>query len=273
MPKNPLISITTDFGAGTQGVGIMHGVAFDRCPEAVVIDLAHNVVEYCVIDGARQMETCLWLPIGIHVCVVDPGVGSSREVVAILTGRGDILIGPDNGVLRPASRRLGGIVRAHAVTNRSLWRAEVSTTFHGRDIMMPVAASLASGIPIEDVGPLVAVHDLHPPPYDDVVPTDIGCVVRAIHFNKYGTITINLMAPDFERWVEDCSELEVRAGAQYCLVRPCKTFSDVPPDEPIIFADDYGRVGLARNLASFLSCFPISIGQNIELIKRGGHAG
>src|SRR5205823_12588995 len=97
---------------------------------------------------------------GVHVAVVDPGVGTERLPVALRARRGDILIGPDNGLLIPAAEALGGIAEARSIENRELTLPVISSGFHGRDIFSPVAAHLAMGVPFESVGPVVATDRL-----------------------------------------------------------------------------------------------------------------
>ena len=105
----PIITLTSDFGVQSQGVGIMEGVALEINPDAKVIHLMHGLPDFNLSYAARTMETLNYMPIGYHVCVVDPGVGTERKPIIIETGRGDYLIGPDNGVLMSATRFLKGI--------------------------------------------------------------------------------------------------------------------------------------------------------------------
>ena len=129
--SRPTITFTSDFGWASSGVGIMKGVALALCPEAQIIDITHEVKPFSTIEGACVLEAVASLPPGgIHVCVVDPGVGSWRRILAIRTKRGDTLVGPDNGVLIPAATRLGGAAVIVSVSNPThLWRrlARLST--------------------------------------------------------------------------------------------------------------------------------------------------
>src|SRR5690348_8066918 len=113
----PFISLTSDFGVQSQGVGLMEATARTIAPHATVLHLMHGLPSFDTIAAARTLESVAYLPVGAHVCVCDPGVGSDRKAIAIQVVRGDFLIGPDNGVLRPASRVLGGVLRIHELTN------------------------------------------------------------------------------------------------------------------------------------------------------------
>lgn len=146
--KRPLITFLTDFGPSAPAVcrGVMLGIA----PDANIIDINHNIPRYSIREGAHALVFALpYMPVGTHVAVVDPGVGTDRLPVALRTGRGDVLIGPDNGLLVPAAERLGGIVEARAIRNHDLMRPTISSSFHGRDIFSPTAAHLATGTPFE----------------------------------------------------------------------------------------------------------------------------
>jgi hypothetical protein len=151
MPR-PVITFTTDFGPSAPAVcrGVMYGIA----PDALIIDINHQVPRYSIRDGAGTLTFALpYMPVGVHVAVVDPGVGTERRGVALRVARGDILVGPDNGLLVPAAERLGGIVAARALENRALMLPVITSSFHGRDVFAPIAAHLAMGTPIEAVGP------------------------------------------------------------------------------------------------------------------------
>src|SRR6202007_1227107 len=113
-------------------------------PDAAINDLSHSVRKYQIRDGAFLLWIALVsMPVGVHVAVVDPGVGTARRPIGLLTGRGDVLIGPDNGLLPPAARSLEGI-RAARSLDRADWTLDNrSSTFHGRDVFAPIAAHLA----------------------------------------------------------------------------------------------------------------------------------
>jgi hypothetical protein len=157
----PLVSLLSDFGAGDPSAAICKGVILGIAPEAQLIDISHELRKFAIRDGAILLWCALpYLPVGVHVAVVDPGVGTDRLPVAIRTGRGDTLVGPDNGLLLLAPDRLGGVVAAHVLENPAYRLPIVSSSFNGRDIFAPAAAHLALGVPIDALGPSVPVERL-----------------------------------------------------------------------------------------------------------------
>jgi S-adenosylmethionine hydrolase len=159
--RPPVIGFLTDFGFDG-AAATCRGVMLSICPTAQIIDISHAVRKYAVQDGAFVLRATLpYLPIGVHVGVVDPGVGTDRRPIALRADRGDILIGPDNGLLLPAADALGGPIEARELANPDLWRPVVSATFHGRDVFAPTAAHLAAGdASFADVGPELSLSAL-----------------------------------------------------------------------------------------------------------------
>ncbi len=158
--RPPVIGFLTDFGFDG-AAATCRGVMLSICPTAQVVDISHAVRKYAVRDGAFVLRATLpYLPVGVHVGVVDPGVGTDRRPIAIRAERGDILIGPDNGSCCPLPTRWAGRSR------RVSWRigplaAVVSATFHGRDVFAPTAAHLAAGnASFADVGPDLSLSAL-----------------------------------------------------------------------------------------------------------------
>jgi S-adenosylmethionine hydrolase len=150
----PVITLTTDFGLRDPYVGIMKGVLLSVCPSARLVDLTHDISPQDVLGGLLALEAAVpFFPAGtVHLAVVDPGVGSPRRALAVRAA-GHCLVGPDNGLLSFVFERAGWT--AVALTAPEYRLPEVSRTFHGRDIFAPAAAYLASGVPLERLGPPV----------------------------------------------------------------------------------------------------------------------
>jgi S-adenosyl-L-methionine hydrolase (adenosine-forming) len=262
-----LITLTSDFGVQTQGVGLMEGVARAIAPDAHVIHLMHGLPAFDITAAARTLETVQYLSVGAHVCVCDPGVGSARKAVALQVRRGDFLVGPDNGVLIPATRVLGGIVHAHEITNEKYMRHPVSPIFHGRDIFVPAAAHLVTGLAITVLGSAIRHDTLVSATYDEAILTSDGLSCRIIQINHFGSLHLNVT---HALW--DTLQLTEGSCVRLCsdnlppIVLPfVKIFSDVPEKSPLILKDDYGRVEVAINLGSFADAYPFSVGDSILL--------
>src|SRR5918999_4706907 len=159
--RPPVIGFLTDFGLDGAAAAC-RGVMLSICPDAQIVDICHTVRKYAIRDGAFILRATLpYLPVGTHVGVVDPGVGTERRPIAVGVGRGDVLVGPDNGLLLAAAEVLGGVRQARKLANREYWLPAVSSTFHGRDVFAPVAARLAAGgVSLTDLGPEVSPDSL-----------------------------------------------------------------------------------------------------------------
>src|SRR5947199_9515319 len=158
------ITFLSDFGLQDDFVGTCHGVIKSIAPEVEIIDVTHGISPQHVLQGALVLaNTTPYMPAGVHLAVVDPGVGSSRRPLALRSGDGRLFVGPDNGLLVPAAERLGGIAAAHELANADYALDIVSRTFHGRDLFAPAAAHLAAGVQLEALGPPLPVDALARP--------------------------------------------------------------------------------------------------------------
>ena len=147
------LTFLTDYGLDDAFVAVCHGVAAQIAPDARVIDISHLVPPGDIRRGAAVLAQAVpYLPAAVHVAVIDPGVGTQRRAIAVEAG-GSVFVGTDNGLLTWAIAAAGGARRAVELSNRGLWRDPVSATFHGRDIFMPAAAWLATGVPLDRARP------------------------------------------------------------------------------------------------------------------------
>ncbi len=147
------MTLLSDYGLGDAFAGVCHGVIATICPQARIIDVTHGIARQDIEAGALVLAQAIaFLPVGVHVAVVDPGVGGDRRAVALKLADGRTLVGPDNGLLWPAAQACGGVRDAVEISNSPLRLEPVSATFHGRDLFAPVAAHLACGVPLSDAG-------------------------------------------------------------------------------------------------------------------------
>lgn len=267
--KKALITLTSDFGVQTQGIGIMEAVALEINPKANVINLMHGLPDFDLFYAARTMETINYMPVGYHVCVVDPGVGTKRRPIIIKAGRGDYLIGPDNGVLLPATRFLKGIRKVVEITNEKYMRKPVSTVFHGRDVFTPAAAYLSKGVKMEEFGKELNVKTLAKAPYGEAIVKYGKINAKIISINKFGSIHLNIMHSEWDKF-------DIKLGKNAIINLKNKknikipfalTFGDVGKGNPLIIKDDYGRIEIALNQESFQKKHDVEIGDELAIKK------
>lgn len=266
--NKPLISLTSDFGVQSQGVGIMEGVIAGINPEARVIHLMHGLPDFDLRSGARTMETVINLPVGFHVCVVDPGVGTRRKSLIIQTKRGDFLIGPDNGVLMSAVRLLGDATRVVEITNPNYMRHPVSPIFHGRDIFAPAAAYLSGGVSIGEFGPEVDFNHLTPAPYTEAILEGGTLHAEVIHINKYGSLHLNVLNAQWDAFgVPKYQRVRAEFKNQRLELTCITAFGEVNKNELLILRDDYGRVEVAINQGNFAAVYGVGVGNRVKVDK------
>src|SRR4051794_15238905 len=195
--QRPFVSMLTDWGLKDPYAAICHGVVLNIIPEALIVDITHEVEKYNIRHGALMLwQTLPYLPIGAHMAVVDPGVGTRRRPIAIETGRGDLLVGPDNGLLIPGAERLGGIMRVHVIDNVQYRLPVLTSTFHGRDLFAPAAAHLALGVPLEAIGPELDVDDLVQIDWPPVVVRDGELESSVIYRDTFGNLKLQGVTAD-----------------------------------------------------------------------------
>jgi S-adenosylmethionine hydrolase len=208
-----------------------------------------------------------YLEVGVHVAVVDPGVGTPRRPVAIRAQRGDLLVGPDNGLLIPAARVLGGVAAAHEITAADLFLARVSSTFHGRDIFSPVGAHLATGVPLERLGPAI----------DPATLVDLTLPEARVRDGVLETAVLFIDSFGNARLAGQPADLARSAGGELVPGRPFRvsggsipdggseipwhsTFGEVGEGEALLYEDaDYGGLGISVNQASAAERFGLAI--------------
>lgn len=265
--KRPLISLTSDFGVQSQGIGIMEGVLLDISPDANVIHLMHGLPDYDMRCASRTMETVTSLPVGYHICVVDPGVGTKRRSIIIKAKRGDYLIGPDNGVLVSAANLLGGCVKAVEITNPKYMRRPVSPIFHGRDVFCPAAAHLSRGVPIESFGKELKFSGLFQAPYEEAVVKAGKIEAEVIHINKYGSLHLNILHHVWDKFAKKNQTVTLVTYGRKIELKYVETFGEVDGSKPLILKDDYGRVEVAINVGNFAKAYNVGVGDVCTLQK------
>ncbi|WP_433537569.1 SAM hydrolase/SAM-dependent halogenase family protein [Micromonospora sp. CA-249363] len=240
------ISLTTDYGLDDGFVAACHGVIARIAPAVRVIDVTHLVPPADVRRGAAVLaQTVPYLPVGVHVAVVDPGVGTARRGIALATP-GGLLVGPDSGLLLDAAAALGGVSAAVELTEPRWLAARVSGTFHGRDVFAPVAARLALGAPLAEAGPAVDPDGLVRLPTPVVTRDADGFTAEVLTVDHFGNV--QLAAPGE---VLGALAATVRVGPpgptpSHPAVRG-RTFGDAQPQALVVYVDSADLVAVAVN--------------------------
>lgn len=278
--NRPFVSLLSDFGLRDPSAGIMRAVIVGICPSATVVDLAHEVEKFAIRDGALLLWSAVpYLPVGTHVAVVDPGVGTDRHGIVVETPRGDFLVGPDNGLLMPAAARLGGITRAHLLENPNYSLSPVSSSFHGRDVFAPAAAHLADRLAIEELGRAVDPRRLMEMewPVPEIQPGLLRS--SAIYLDTFGNVKLSALADDLQAALPGLragEPLLIRVGdgegARQLTAVWATTFGSVPTGAPLLTADSYGRTSLAVHQGSAAAAYEVQLDASVQ-VSRPGQAG
>jgi len=265
----PVITFLSDYGPWDEFVGACHAVIARRCPRARVIDLGHGVERGDVRAGALALRAALpYTPAGVHLAVVDPGVGGERRAIALRTAEGGrLLVGPDNGLLTLAAESFGGVVQAFDIGDSPECLRPISATFHGRDVFAPVAAALADGVPLDALGRPLAVATLETLElprahrHGDVV------VAHVLTTDVYGNVSLDA-TPELAAaaGLEPGSTLVVQSAAGTTPAQLGRTFADVPPGELLAYGDARGTLALAVNGGSAAQL--LGLGRDDEVLLR-----
>jgi S-adenosylmethionine hydrolase len=251
----------TDFGVLDDSVAICRGVMYSLMPDVRIVDLTHQVAPFSILDGARFLYGATpYFPAGtVFVVVVDPTVGSTRKAIVTRSKRGQYFVLPDNGLLTLVEQR-DGIEGVREITNPE-WMigSKLSSTFHGRDIFSPVGAHVARGDDWSKVGPEMAVKDLVRLELKAVKLDERGLKAMVIATDgPFGNLVTNVDGDDFLKLgYQRGQEVPVTVGGKETRMKFVKTFSDVPVNEPLLYIDSRGHLGLAVNQNSFAATYGI----------------
>jgi S-adenosylmethionine hydrolase len=247
-----VITLLTDYGVDSEFPGVCRGVIARISPDATVVDITHGIARHDIRHGALVLRNSLpYMPLGIHVAVVDPQVGTERRAVAIRCEDTRVLVGPDNGVLSLAAADAGGAVEALDVS-RSPHRLEpVSATFHGRDVFAPVAAALAAGAAFADAGEPLAVDELAALELPSPRREGNVLIAHALLVDVYGNVTLDLRHEHLPgTGLMLGNAVEVRTPGRLLAATFTGTFADVPAGELLLYEDATRTFALAVNRGS-----------------------
>jgi len=266
------ITFLSDYGSDDEFAGVCRAVIARIAPEAQVIDLTHGIAAHSVGQGAAVLASSLaYAPAGVHLAVVDPGVGGDRRAIAVRVVLEDrILVGPDNGLLEPAAKELGGAVEAVEISLSPVRLAPVSATFHGRDLFAPVAAHLALGAPLAELGDPLAPGDLVElgrPPAE--LSGDGSLRATISHVDRFGNLALVAGADEATAaGLRPGCRLQVRGGSEQVEAIFARTFADAPEGALLVHVDASGALALAVNRGSAAERLGLGAGAGVELDAR-----
>jgi S-adenosylmethionine hydrolase len=262
MPRSrPVITLLTDFGTKDAYVGSVKGVILGLNPEAVLVDLTHDLPPQDLVAGALVLAAAApYFPPGtIHLAVVDPGVGSSRRALAA-RGGGQFWVGPDNGLFHlvfQASPQLTIV----SLENPAYFLPRVSATFHGRDIFAPVAAHLSLGVELPRFGPPVADPASLNIPEPQFLPEAVWGEV--IYVDRFGNLVSNLAAADLKDWLGG-RNFSLRVGPLN-LEGLARTYAEAAPGEFLALEGSHGYLEIACALDNAARRLGAQVGLAVEI--------
>lgn len=242
------ISFLSDFGRSDEFVGVVHGVIARIAPDARVIDVGHEFAAGDVHGASLAlMRSIQYLPEGVALAVVDPGVGTERRAIAARTPWG-FFVGPDNGLLAPAVAIVGGADLIVSIEDPRFRLPAEGETFHGRDVFGPAAAVLASGdAAIDELGPAVDSGSVAPMMIPLVEADGFGGVLgEVLWIDHFGNAQTNVTPADLASLgVEPGDEVVMAIGGTDRPMRWCAAYGEVEPDEGLLHVDSYGQIAAA----------------------------
>ena len=246
-----MISFLSDYGLTDEFVGVCKAVMAGIAPGVQVIDVTHEIPPYDVRAGALTLARSVgYLPAGVVLAVVDPGVGTDRRAVAVEVASGHF-VGPDNGLLAPAVAMLGGARRAVALTNTDYQLSPPGPTFSGRDVFSPAAAHLAIGVSVAELGDEIDPFSLVPGMLPVSV-TESGMIMADVLWvDRFGNLQTNVDPEELDAiGLVEGSLVEVSFSGTVHHARRTHTYADAKPGELVVMVDSYGLVSITMDKAS-----------------------
>ncbi len=258
-----MITLLTDFGAGSEYVGALHAVLAASCPGVERIDLAHDLPAGDIRHGALTLaRLASLLPSAVHLAVVDPGVGGTRRAAAVRLSGGGALVGPDNGLLGPAAAALGAV---EAVALAPL-PDDAPATFHGRDLFAPAAARLAAGTLLSALGAPFDPADLMVPDLPEPEVRDGGLAASVVAIDRFGNVQLLARRADFDAaGFSSGDRIFAAITDRRHPATVCRAFSDAAERGMLVYIDSHGMVALAVNGGSAATRIGATTGDTVSL--------
>jgi len=267
-----LVTFLSDFGLRDDFVGVCHGVIKRIAPEVEIVDITHGIPPQQILQGALVLaNTVPYMPEGVHLAVIDPGVGTDRKALALRDASGRVYVGPDNGLLVPAAARNGGVAEAHELTNREYALPEISRTFHARDVFAPAAAHIALGVELSELGPALDPAELV---RIEVPEPEFGSgriTATVLYVDSFGNVQLNVNQEQLAgAGIEPGSSVELARGPDRYYASAARTFADARQGDLILYVDAYLNVSLAISGGDAAALLGSRPGERMRILLRAG---
>jgi S-adenosyl-L-methionine hydrolase (adenosine-forming) len=260
------ICFISDYGLTDVLVGTCKGVMMSIASGSLIIDVTHSIPEFDVIQGAETLRHATrYMPEDtVYLAVVDPEDKTKRRALAAEVRSGAYLVGPDNGLLLPAAEDLGGIVRVVQLTNPRYHMQPVSSTFHGRDVFSPVAAHLAAGADLDDLGEALALDSLVSLDFPGFRWEDDGrLVAEIINIDRFGNVRLSVMQQDLD--LRYGTPLEIGIRDEVMDAKYAQTFGTAEEGDLVVVPDSHWRLSLAVSKGHAARALQLSLGEEVSL--------
>jgi len=243
------VTFLSDFGLRDEFVGVVKAVIREIARHVTVIDLTHEVTPYDVRGASLALARSIqYLPSGVVMAIVDPGVGTDRRAVAIEVAEGEgVLVGPDNGLLAPAVAMAGGAGRAVVLTNADYQLEPPGATFAGRDVFGPAAAHLCNGVDLAELGDAVDPATLLPGLVPIARPEGTGVAAEVLWVDHFGNAQLNLGSDDIAGWGD---QVRLRLGDVYRSAAVVGAYGSLGPGQIGLVVDSYGLLAVCLDRRS-----------------------
>lgn len=268
MSEPPTVSFLSDYGHADEFVGVCHGVMIRIEPRLRIIDITHEVPAHDVRAGSLTLARAVqYLPEGVVLGVVDPGVATERRAVAVQVDR-SYFVGPDNGLLASAVAMAGGAHRVVALTNEDYQLPAPGPTFAGRDVFAPAAAHLASGVELTELGDELDAASLQPGMLPSPQEADGRIHAEVLWVDRFGNAQLNVGPEELTRLgVDRGGVLELRIDDETRAVAWVEAYAQAPSGRPALIVDSYGLVSLAMDRSSAAEELQIHSGSGVVLAR------
>ncbi|MDJ0924935.1 MAG: SAM-dependent chlorinase/fluorinase [Acidimicrobiia bacterium] len=267
------ISFLSDFGRDDEFVGVVHGVIARIAPDVRVIDVGHEFPQGDVRGGALAlMRAIQYLPQGVVLAVIDPGVGTTRKAIAARTEWGT-LIGPDNGLIAPAVAMVGGADKIVSIENPEVMLPAPGATFHGRDLFGPAAAVIASGqATVDELGPAVDPDSVVPLMLPLVEHSESAVVGEVLWVDHFGNAQLNITPEDLQLvGIGPGTDIVLKIASAEFSIEWVDAYGNVEEGEGLLHIDSYGQIAVAVRDGRAVESYPLAAGTAVTV--RAGKPG